>query len=94
MPQIKSFAELKRRLQPGAVVTLVSRDSKPLFPGPDGCGVQRKVLIAQSNAIAMENPRPDNDRPSWLYWPKASEVELFDGGFRVRGMTYEINEES
>lgn len=93
MPQIKSFAELKRKLQPGAVVTLLSRESAPLFPGPDGCGVKRKVLVAQSNAVAFENPRNDS-RPSWLYWPKASEVELFDGGFKVRGMTYEINEES
>lgn len=92
--QIKSFAELKRRLQPGAVITLISRDTEPLFPGYDGTGVQRKVLIAQGNAIAMENPRPNDDRPSWLYWPKAAEVELLDSGFKVRGMTFEINEES
>lgn len=94
MAKIKSFAELKRKLQPGAVVTLLSRDHKPLFPVPDGTGMKRKVLIAQGNAIAMENPR-DDSRPSWLYWPKASEVELLDdGGFKVRGMTYEINQEA
>jgi hypothetical protein len=92
MAKIKSFAELKRRLRPGVTITMVRRDYPPLKGiGIDATGIPRKVVVAQSNAVAFESVRGDG-KPSWLYWPKASEVELLDDGFKVKGLTYRIEE--
>jgi hypothetical protein len=86
-----SFAQLKRALQPGVVVTMTRRDYAPMAGGYDAIGIARRIVIAQTNAIAFESIRPDTDRPSWLYWPKASEVDLLPDGFRVKGLTYRVD---
>lgn len=93
---ITSLAALKRALVPGVVVTLVRRDYPGLSGGFDATGVARCVVRAKSNAVAFESIRPDTDRPSWLYWPRAAEVafSLEAPGaaqlFTVKGLTYRI----
>ncbi|QFS94550.1 hypothetical protein FIV07_27645 (plasmid) [Mycobacterium sp. THAF192] len=77
-------------------MTLVSRDHPPLSGGYDATGVPRRIVKAQSNGIALEPIIPGQERPSWLFWPKASEVAFTPEApgvaqlFTVRGMTYRI----
>lgn len=93
---IESLAALKRALVPGTVVTLVSREHPPLMSGYDPTGIARRVVQVKSRAVAFESVRPDTDKPSWLYWPKAEDVSfaLEESGsaqlFTVNGMTYRI----
>lgn len=93
---IKSLAGLKRALEPGVVVTLVRRANPPLSGGYDATGIPRRVVKAQSNAVAFESIVPGREQPSWLRWPKAAEVSFAleaPGAaqlFTVNGMTYRI----
>lgn len=93
---ISSLAGLKRALVPGAVVTLVRREYPGLPGGYDATGIARRVVRVKSRAVAFESIRPDTDRPSWLYWPRAAEVSFSleaPGAaelFTVAGLTYRI----
>lgn len=93
---ITNLTALKRVLLPGARVTLVARSRAPWPDGFDATGIARRVVAAQSNAVAFEPVAPGAERPSWLRWPKASEVSFSieePGGaqlFTVNGLTYRI----
>jgi len=90
MNQLKSLADIKRRLVIGAEVTLFKHDWYP-----DGIlvGVPRVVEQAQSNGVKFEGG-------SWSFYPKAREVK-FEGGLKYswplddKGarMYYEITKE-
>jgi hypothetical protein len=78
---MKTLADVKRRLQVGAVVEMTYHrfavaDGKPLPP-------PRKVALVQSNAVAFEATDYSNGRLSWLYWPKASEVHVQGDEFAI-----------
>lgn len=97
---VKTLAGLRRALQPGAVIELAYRE-RPTPPGGiDATGVPRRVVKSQGNAVALESVRTGSDAPSWLYWPKASEVTFsIEAGtcaslFTIRGVTYRIVQDS
>lgn len=78
MTTINSLAALKRHCQLGVTLTMVRNDwcsTGPLI------GVPRKIISVKSNAIALE--KEGSERGSWLYWPKASEMQFTDKGFVV-----------
>lgn len=77
---IKSFAELKRFLQPGVVLTLVRHD---WYPNGPLINKPRKICKIQSNAIAFE-PIPPKTESSWLHWGKSSEYTIDEKGFNVQ----------
>lgn len=93
---LNSLAELKRVLRLGVVVTLVHRDHPPLSGGYDATGKPRRVVRVQSNGVAFESILPGTDKPSWLRWPRASDVsfavEETTGAdlFTVFGLRYRI----
>ena len=76
-----TLADLKRKLSPGTVFYCTQNVKGPINPP-----AMRKVIIAQTNAIACATG-PDESRPnlSWLYWPKAAAVREIPGGFEVDG---------
>jgi len=73
---MKSFADIKRALNEGATLTMVSHDNMPNGPL---IGLARKIIKRQSNAIQFEGG-------SWLYLDKrASDFEVLGAdSFRVR----------
>lgn len=74
---MKTFAQLKRDLKVGTIVKTVLNNCKPEMTGEI-----RKIQVVQSNAIAFER-KEDSSRPSWLWWPKASEIEYDGDTFKV-----------
>ena len=89
----KTFAELKRDLQLGIKIKMIKREVN----GKEEKGIteEREISKVQSNAVAFKTLLPDGSiGNSWLYFPKASEVEYIgntfifnDGYFKL---TYEI----
>jgi hypothetical protein len=71
---MKTFADIKRRAVVGATLTMTYNAYSAQF-GTALIGKPRRVVIAQTNAIAMESVR-DDGRPSWLYWPAAKSVRV------------------
>ena len=69
---MNTFADLKRRLVKGTKLTMVRHD---WYPNGKFMNVERTVIKAQGNAIAMAVDVED-ENGSWLYWPKASEVKI------------------
>jgi hypothetical protein len=72
---MKSFAQLKRDLLPGVTVKTVLNTVKP-----EKTGEIRVIGAKQSNAIAFEMK---DGRLSWLWWPKATEIEYENRTFKV-----------
>lgn len=92
----KTFAQLKRDLQLGTKIKMIKREVN----GKEEKAIAevREISKVQSNAIAFKTLLPDGTvGNSWLYFPKASQVEYIgntfifnDGYFKL---TYEfINE--
>ena len=89
----KTFAELKRDLQLGIKIKMIKREVN----GKEEKAIteDREISKVQSNAVAFKTLLPDGSiGNSWLYFPKASEVEYIgntfifnDGYFKL---TYEI----
>ena len=89
----KTFAQLKRDLQLGTKIKMIKREVN----GKEEKTIteERKITIVQSNAVAFKTLKPDGlIVNSWLYFPKASQVEYIgdtfifnDGYFKL---TYEI----
>ena len=89
----KTFAQLKRDLQLGTKIKMIKREVN----GKEEKAIteEREVTIVQSNAVAFKTLKPDGTvANSWLYFPKASQVEYIgnififnDGYFKL---TYEI----
>lgn len=48
-----------------------------LKPGDKFYGLRRKVLKVQSNSLSLQSPL-DINKPSWLEWPKATELTITD----------------
>lgn len=73
---MKTFAELKRKLQPGVKIEMTwayyGMNQKQL-------GV-RVVEVVHTNAIAV---RTSNGVQSWLYWEKAGNYLITEKGFIV-----------
>jgi hypothetical protein len=77
-----TLAELKRKLQPGAVIycsqNVRGEQNPPLY---------RRVIKSQTNSIAcVTSPGDDGSKRaswSWLYWPKAGGVREIPGGFEI-----------
>ena len=91
----KTFAQLKRDLQTGVKVKMIKREVN----GREEKAItqEREVTKVQSNAVAFKTLLRDGTiGNSWLYFPKASQVEYVgntfifnDGYFKL---TYEIIE--
>ena len=89
----KTFAELKRDLQLGIKIKMIKREVN----GKEEKAIteDREISKVQSNAVAFKTLLPDGSiGNSWLYFPKASEIEYIgntfifnDGYFKL---TYEI----
>lgn len=89
----KTFAQLKRDLKEGVKVKMIKRE----VDGKEAKAITeaREITKVQSNAIAFKTLLPDGTiGNSWLYFPKASQVEYIgnififnDGYFKL---TYEI----
>ena len=89
----KTFAQLKRDLQLGVKIKMIKREVN----GKEGKAntEEREISIVQSNAVAFKTLLNDGTfGNSWLYFPKASQVEYigntftFDDGYFK--LTYEI----
>lgn len=77
--QLKSLADLKR-LPLGTTLIMTRHDTIIKgFP----IGVPRKIVIKQSNAIAMA---AENSTPSWLYFDGGAKCFVFNGtaNFKVK----------
>ena len=93
MEKKKTLAELKRDLKLGIKIKMIKREVNGSESGTIA-GV-REVTKVQSNGIAFKTLLHDGIiKNSWLYFPKASEVEYigntftFDDGYFK--LTYEI----
>jgi hypothetical protein len=85
---LKTFADIKRRMVKGAILECVRNTYRPELDG-----TLRRVEIAQTNAVAFQQPQADGtflpEIPrrdlSWLYYPSnAKLVEIVDDDtFRV-----------
>ena len=72
---MKTFAQLKRDMSEGTLVETVLNNCRP-----EKTGQIRKIVKAQSNAIAFEIPENEQradffgrtQTMSWLWWDKAS----------------------
>lgn len=76
-----TLAELKRRLAIGTRVALVRVGNST-----EGRGIgARTVCHLQSNAVAFYRDDDARTPPekTWLFWPKASEVEGTSEGFLI-----------
>lgn len=85
-----TLAEVKRRLQPGVIVSLIWHrqvaDWKDLgvrdaIQSPEG--YRRKVGKVQTNAITLIGEREGRPINSWLYWPKASDFQGVGNEFTI-----------
>lgn len=74
--KLKTLADLKR-IPIGTKLRIVRCLIGPVAPEKQA----RTVAKVQSNAIAFQ--RPDKAELSWLTFPKASEFEPTENGFRV-----------
>lgn len=87
--QIKSFADLKRKLQKGQGLKMVNyfglTEPDPKKPGSSRLGVTRYVVKVQTNGVYL-NPDKNASTGSYLEFPPASLVEISDKGFKVYGI--------
>jgi hypothetical protein len=91
---INSLAELKRALQPGAVVTMMAWDG---HPNSDLLRVPRTVVRADDEKVGFDTVHADGRRTiSYLHWPKDAAVEFIEDGFGfiTHGATYWIDKET
>lgn len=72
---MKSFAQLKKDLKVGVKVKTISNIVKP-----EKNGEIRPIGKVQTNAICFET---SEGRLSYLWWPKASEIEYVGNVFKV-----------
>ena len=86
---ITSLAELKRALQPGAVVTMTANEG---HPDARVIGVPRTVVSADAVSFGIDTVHEDGSHAtSQMLWPNPDEVEFTDDGFIMRGRTYRID---
>lgn len=73
---MKTFADVKRRIQIGTAIRITAQRSLPHLDKM--LGKVRHVGIVQTNAIAFTNPEFPGKRlkMAWLYWPKAADVRV------------------
>ena len=93
MENKKTFAELKRDLKLGTKIKMIKREVNGSESGTIA-GV-REVTKVQSNAVAFKTLLHDGTiNNSWLYFPKASQVDYIDNTFIFNDgyfkLTYEI----
>lgn len=74
----KSFAQLKRDLQPGVQVKTVINNCKPEFNNEI-----RKISKVQTNAICFECIRNGKQVNSYLWYPKAKDIEYIGNTFKI-----------
>ncbi len=80
---MKTLADIKRRAQPGVWMTLTAFETRGTRIPHKFLNVSRVVHAAQSNGIYLSATMSDPS-PSWLDWPKASEVTIVDENtFRI-----------
>jgi ribosomal protein S27E len=86
---IKSLTELKRALQPGAVVTMTANKA---HPDDARIGEPRTVVRADDNKVTLRRARPDGSHvTSDLPWPEANKIRFTQDGFTIVGVTYRID---
>jgi hypothetical protein len=86
---IKSLTELKRVLQPGAILTMTANKA---HPDNARIGVPRTVVRADANKIKLRRVRPDGSHvTSDLPWPEADKIGFTQDGFTIAGVTYRID---
>lgn len=69
---MKTFADIKRRLTPGARLVCVGHTNRPEL-----IGTERVIEKTQTNAFTWRPPA-GSDKPSWTYLPKAKGVVIHD----------------
>ncbi len=74
----KSFAQLKRDLQPGVQVKTVINNCKPEFNNEI-----RKISKVQTNAICFECIRNGKQVNSYLHYPKAKNIKYTNNIFCI-----------
>jgi hypothetical protein len=86
---IKSLTELKRALQPGAVVTMTVNTGDP---DNARIGVPRTVVSADTNKVKLRRVLPDGSHvTSDLSWPESDKIRFTQDGFTISGTTYRID---
>lgn len=95
-----SLAQIKRSIDVGTRVTLTHQgeygpgDTLAWGKNVTTLPLTREVAIKRTNAIAFADPQA-NDERSWMYWPRASEVEVIDErSFTVGRSTYVIEDDA
>lgn len=71
---VKSLADLKRRLVPGAQVRLTWHRFAHRATAPDFIGSLRTVCRAQTQRVAFS--REGNPELSWLTYPRAADLRI------------------
>lgn len=69
---MKTFADVRRRIAPGARLVCVENTNRPELK--DGLRIVQRV---QTNAFTWKGPA--DTRESWTYFPKAKAVTIVDG---------------
>jgi hypothetical protein len=86
---VKSLTELKRALQPGAVITMTEHKGRP---DDARIGAQRTVVGADANKLTLRRRRGDGSYvTSDLEWPESDKIGFTDDGFTIGGTTYRID---
>jgi hypothetical protein len=86
---IKSLTELKRALQPGAIVTMTAKKG---HPGDDRIGVPGTVVGVDDNKATLRRARPDGSYVTReMTWPDADKISFTQDGFAIAGTTYRID---
>ena len=78
----KTFAQLKRDSKLGTKIKMIKREVNGKEEGT--ITEEREISIVQSNAIAFKTLKADGTvGNSWLYFPKASQIEYIDNTFII-----------
>lgn len=78
-----SLAALKRRCVVGTELEMLA--GPPSFTGREIVFPWRRIIShVQTNAIVFRGDEFTRGRESWLWWPKASYVEVREDGFTVK----------
>lgn len=76
---MKTLADVKRRAKVGALLALEYEETHPILTRMGkGNPPARRIAVQQTNAIAFEGTDWSGGQKSWLWWPKAAEVNIVD----------------
>lgn len=80
---MKTMTDIKRRIRPGVVLTLVENTKRPELNGQ-----QRRVTDTQGNAFNWRPlGAPETEKRSWTYYPPAKTVKVIDADTFAMALT-------